>query len=746
MKKYAIFLSLALMLPACSTTTFWVSPQGSDTAPGTEQAPFLTLERARNAVSKLDKKHWDKGDVAVYLKDGTYRLTQTFSLASQDSGKDGHDVIYSAAPDAHPVLSGAIQVKGWSADPKAPNIYQAYVGKSKSGQFYKSRQLYVNGRRAIRAQTEPQDGHYPAGFLPSPLLPANNPSPYIITGGINFETTSLNPENWRDPTKWTNVNKIEAVITTQWKMMSVRLDSITSSSGIGLITLQQPGWTNANIFFTENKDPKSGKSVATPGIWSFWQVTRFENAYEFLDKPGEWYLNETTGWLYYMPRPEEDLATADVELPILDVLVEGKGGQGNPVSNIRFEGLTFTYATWLDLSSGEGYVSDQSGFHVVGNQHTPNIIGHVKPSSSGLKRTPASVQFSYDHNITFNDNTFEHLGAVGLGFDTGSQGNIIKDNLFTDISSAAIQLGGVSEIDSHPTDPHREQQIISDNTISDNTISFAGQEFVDAAGIFVGFTRNTLIEHNTISDVPWSGIAMGWGWGLLDPGSFPGLPGAKSGEWGTTYDTPTPNSGNRIRNNLIERFLGNRWDGGAIYTTGQQGASMADALLIEGNVAANKRKEAGGNTFYTDGGSRYIKLKNNVSLNNPIGHVDLGPPPQAGDPLPYPSTPSKLNLVPYGSDSGGCRTYGDISYENNYWLEGVIPLEELEIGLGELFLSLFNRNFFDTYSAEGFFNVCRYTDKNGVTYPTNLTYSNNQNISNKSDVPSDILDNAGVRP
>ena len=158
-------------------------------------------------------------------------------------------------------------------------------------------------------------------------------------------------------------------------------------------------------------------------------------------------------------------------------------------------------------------------------------------------------------------------------------------------------------------------------------------EYVDAAGIFVGFTRHTLISCNTIVDVPWSGIAMGWGWGLLDPGSFPGVPGAESGEWGF-YTTPTPNSENRIVNNRIHSFLNVLWDGGAIYTTGQQGISMADALLIEGNVASGKRPLAGGNTFYTDGGSRYIKLKNNVSFDNPQGVTDFGPPPLANDPLP----------------------------------------------------------------------------------------------------------------
>lgn len=103
---------------------------------------------------------------------------------------------------------------------------------------------------------------------------------------------------------WTNPRAIEAVILSQWKMMRVPLESITPypdhtpypldpAARTGLIQLREPAWTNANVFLDA--------SILAPGIRSFWQVTRFENAYEFLDEPGEWYLDEATGWLYYIP-------------------------------------------------------------------------------------------------------------------------------------------------------------------------------------------------------------------------------------------------------------------------------------------------------------------------------------------------------------------------------------------------------------------------------------------------------------
>jgi len=712
-----VFLSSAML---AGPATIWVSPAGDDANAGTEAAPFRTLEHTVDTLQSAGRS-----EVVVIVADGTYRLTRPLVL-----GPDSPEVEFLAAPGASPVISGAVQVKGWTLHDQARNIYRAAVGSSVS------RQLYVDGRRATRARTESPGGNIPAGFLPSPVLPTTDVTPYVITGGIRFLPTPLNAAGWRDAAQWSNPRDIEAVIETQWKMMRVPLDAVTASSGSkpGLITLRQPAWTNANLFFSSEAVTCKPE---TPGIWSFWQVTRFENAYEFLDQPGEWYLDRGKGTLYYIPRPGEDLATADVELPVLETLVKGIGTPEKPVSHIRFEGLTFAYATWLEPGGDQGYVSDQSGFHVTGTKHLPNVVGHVKE----VERTAGNLTFAYARNIVFDRNRFIHLGAAALDFGTGSQECAITDNTFSDISAAAIQLGGVSEIDARPLLPG---QATKRNTISNNVIFQTGREYVDAAAIFIGFSSRTDVSHNTISDVPWSGIAIGWGWGLLDNGMFPGLPCAKSGMWGD-YKTATVNSRNRIAFNRISHFLENRWDGGAIYSTGQQGQSMDDPLLIEGNVADDKADHSGGNTFYTDGGSRYVLLKGNVSYDNRIGKVNLGPLPQNGAPLPYPPY-ALANIIPYGGDSGGCRTYGDIRYEGNYWMEGLIPIEELALDAVSKLASKYLKINppFQPYSKQGFFNICPYS-AGSISYPTNLTYSGNHDILGEWDVPRESLDQAGVR-
>ncbi len=716
------WVALLACVSLSAQTTIWVSPSGDDANDGSEAAPFRTLEHAVEQVQASTNA------VTVFLADGTYRLTRPLVFAPA-----GPPVDFRAKAGASPVISGAVQIKGWTLHDQARNIYRASAGS------YVSRHLYVDGRRATRARTDVSNGNIPAGFRPSPILPKSDPQPYVITGGIQFLPTSLNPAAWRDPARWTNPRDVEAVIETQWKMMSVPLDTVTPSTKgkPGLIALRQPGWTNANLYFTTTTP--TGCTPSAPGIWSMWQVTRFENAYEFLDRPGEWVLDRAKGAIYYIPRPGEDLSTADVELPVLETLVQGSGTPEQPVSNLRFDGLTFAYATWLGPGGDAGYVSDQSGFVVTGSQNKPNIIGH----NQDVTRTPGNVRFEYARSIVFTNDRFLHLGAAALDFGTGSQDNTIARNTFSDISAAAIQLGGVSPLDARPA----PAQATRNNTIANNVIFQTGREYVDSAAIFIGFSAHTDVHHNTISHVPWAGIAIGWGWGLLDEEMFLGVNCATSAMWGT-YTTPTINSGNRIAFNRISHFLENRWDGGAIYSTGRQGRSADDPLVIEGNVLDDKPAHSGGNTIYTDGGSRYVLVKGNASFDNRIGTINLGPPPQKGDPLPYPPEPALLNLVPYGSDSGGCRTYGDIHYENNYWMEAPIPLEELAIGtLATLLSKLFHISpVFDPYSKEGFFDVCPYTDSNGVSYPTRLTYRDNHSILGEWEIPRSILSNAGAQP
>lgn len=760
----AVLAVLGLVILSCGPAgppAFWVSPEGDDAAPGTEAEPFRTLERAIMAVEKTRGGADPDREIVVYLTDGTHRLDHPLELDPELFNPSRPTVSFRAASGARPVISGARRIRGWSVHDGPNGIYRAEIGD------LVSRQLYVDGKRAIRARTELVDGHIPAGFRPNPIVDRVSDTDFTITGGIDYVVANgLNPSWWADPATWGrgDARGVEAVIETQWKMMSVPVKTVhppADGERIGRIEVEQPAWTNANVFFSAKleKGPDGACLPDKPGIWSLWQVTRFENAYEFIDRVGEWYLDPDERTLYYKACPgecgsAEVMDNAVVELPVLETLIRGHGTPSQPVANLHFEGITFAYATWMGPSGQNGYVSDQSGFHLTGFDNPINTTGHVPR----VERTPGNLSFEYAQNVVFEHNTFEHLGAAGLDFGIGSHHNQILGNRFSDISAAAIQLGGVARNPlSDDGAPVAQPDHARHNTISDNDIHAVGRELVDAAGIFIGFSSDTDVSHNTIDDVPWAGIAIGWGWGLLDESGYPGIDCALPNQWGRY--PPTPNSRNRIRFNRISNFLTNRWDGGAIYSTGQQGQSMDDPLVIEGNVAHQKRKDAGGNIFYTDGGSRYVTLLRNVSYDNPIGKMDLGPAPRPDDPLPYPDpvphvSATLINAIPYGGQFGGCRTYGDIRYEGNYWesdWESVAveffmdAVSEVIDVLAYVFSHPKPEAPLMLYSKEGFFNICPFSYE-GQVHPVNLEYSDNVNIIGESEVPGALVDNAGARP
>jgi Protein of unknown function (DUF1565). len=123
--------------------TFYVAPTGSDSNPGTEAAPFKTITKAQKAVREINGTM--TGDIVVYLREGTYQLNSTVNFDERDGGKDGHYVRYKAYKGENPLITGGKPITGWTIHDEANNIWKA---EGVDGRF---RQLYVNGKKAVRA-------------------------------------------------------------------------------------------------------------------------------------------------------------------------------------------------------------------------------------------------------------------------------------------------------------------------------------------------------------------------------------------------------------------------------------------------------------------------------------------------------------------------------------------------------------------------------------------------------------------
>ena len=100
----------------------------------------------------------------------------------------------------------------------------------------------------------------------------------------------------------------------------------------------------------------------------------------------------------------------------------------NGTSNVTWSGVEFSYATWLGASGPKGYVDTQSAYLCMDGEPPVNV--HVWNSTG----------------VSFSRCTFQHLGGVyAIGSHNASQGTIVSNCTFTDVSGGAVKLGNVGE-------------------------------------------------------------------------------------------------------------------------------------------------------------------------------------------------------------------------------------------------------------------------------------------------------------
>jgi hypothetical protein len=367
--------------------------------------------------------------------------------------------------------------------------------------------------------------------------------------------------------------------------------------------------------------------LSTPGY--------VENAYELLDQPGEFYLDATVHRIYYIPRPGENMHTADVEAPQLQLLVGGHGTADSPVHDIVFSGLQFSYATWLQPGTRDGFSEEQANYTITGNHgYDTEGICHVAPHGTcpygAWTKEPGNVQFSDNRNLSFIGDQFLHLGAAGLNLDNGSQNVTVMDSVFTDISGNGLEIGSVNKpMASGPS------QTIGVRVLDCHLFGLP-VEYHGGVAILVGYAADTLIAHNQIDHTPYAAISIGWG-GWLGKMNLPPVPNF-------SHD-------NVVSNNLVYDFMQTLLDGGGIYTQGMTGSSMANGEKVIGNVVHDQLDW--GYAMHSDDGATYVSYIGNVLYDN---SYDFG-----------------SNHVDFRPKSRG--TYKPITYDpqtvvNNFWQQG----------------------------------------------------------------------------
>ena len=561
--------------------TFYVAPSGSDSNPGTEAAPFKTITKAQKAVREINGTM--TGDIVVYLREGTYQLNSTVNFDERDGGKDGHYVRYKAYKGENPLITGGMPITGWAIHDEANGIWKA---EGVEGNF---RQLYVNGKKAVRAcfpnaiaANEKGEGGFDHDFVRLTK---------VDSSGRAFDVSADYIKNIK------NIENVEIHLMIAWAESILRLEKAEVNGGTAKLIPKDPERTK--LF--HRAYPMLGTAFQSNPPKQ--QVFYLENSYDLLDAAGEWYLDEKEHVLYYKPRSGESMATANVVAPRFNTLfnVLGKDTK-NKVGYMSFEGLIFAHSNYTRPSE-EGFLDLQAANFNVDVLADPGRGNWEKLNSNKflLWRPDAGFRVENAHHMLVKNCTFTQMAATGLDFVSGTNDDVIEGNVFYEIGAAGIMLGKFyqdSTTEIHIAyNPSDKEEISTRDTIRNNLITNVTNEHQGAVAIGAGYPRYVVIENNEISYTYYSGISVGFGW--------------------TTSQTAMTN--NHINKNNIHHISRLLCDSGPIYTLSNQGTGSEIKENYLHDYSASKWSDYWVLPIYLDEGSSGFTVENNSYKNAPSG-------------------------------------------------------------------------------------------------------------------------------
>ena len=551
----------------------WISPKGSDFNDGTRQSPKATLTSALRQAREWRRTEDNRiqGGITIYMEGGTYAFHEPVFIRPEDSGTKESPTIIRSVGDEKVILSGGISINGWK---KQGKVWVADVPVF-NGRPLDFRQLWVNGKKAVRAR-DVEDFE-----KMNRICSVDEKNEILYVPAVSIRRLIDNKGNLK-------AKYAEMVLHQMWCVANLRIRSVEVQGDSAAIRFHQP---ESRIQF-EHLWPRP--MVTTDGHNSAFYLT---NARELQDVPGEWYHDIDARKVYYYPREGEKMQEAEVIVPAVETLVRVEGTVDRPVCHIRFEKITFSYTTWMRPSE-KGHVPLQAGMYLTdGYRIDPkmqrNYLNHPLDNQGWLGRPAAAVRVVAAKQIDFERCRFEHLGSTGLGYEEAVQGGVVRGCLFRDIAGNGLLVGSFSPAahETHlPYNPADRREVCTQQQINNCYFTEIGNEDWGCLAIAAGYVGDVNIEHNEISEVPYSGISLGWGW------------------------TQTVNCmrNNRVHANLIHHYAKHMYDVAGIYTLGSQPKSYVTENCVHSIYKPGYVHDPNHWFYlYTDEGSSFITVRDN---------------------------------------------------------------------------------------------------------------------------------------
>ena len=488
---------------------FYVSTKGNDTNDGSFETPFLTIERAKEAVRQLDKSN--KKGVTVALMAGDYRVN-SLEFTAEDSGTESCPVIWCAYGDGEACLNGGVTLPHeafrkvtdasvldrLSADAKekvvAVDLFPLGVTAEDYGKIYAVGgynsaaryngdwvgetwcELFVDDARQTIAR-------YPNG------------KEYLYTGDVVEEGEGRESASARIKPDYEATRNPKPDIYKMDKELSERIKGWKTRENVWMFGYWRYDWADGS---TPLGNVDHENLTISPMFASTYGAIKdapyyFFNVLEELDAPGEWFLDRENGVMYFYP-PEDFSDDSAVELSLsTDNIIKGE------VDYLTFDGLTIkgTRGDAVNLS-GKG--------NAVKNCLIKNVAGN------------ALLLTGYDNLAT--DNEITHTGKGGVILDGGDRetltpgNNRAENNWVHDWSEIyetyqpAFTLNGVGNICSHNEMYHSPHEAITysgnNHLIEYNLIHDVNLLTDDGGAIYSGRRWDwygTVIRYNLIYDL-----------------------------------------------------------------------------------------------------------------------------------------------------------------------------------------------------------------------------------------------------
>ncbi|MEO5999173.1 MAG: PDZ domain-containing protein [Chitinophagaceae bacterium] len=447
---YLSFVLLHFFFHGSTQVSLFVAVNGNDNNPGTLSSPLKTLQTALGKVG-MAKEH----SVSIFLRSGTYYPAKTIGITPDLL--NNHKLEISAYQNETVIISGAIKITPqWQ--PYKEKMLQASIGKD-----IVIDQLFCNGKPQHMARYPDFDST--AGFLNGTAADAISPS---------------HVKNWADP----EGGYVHALHQGEWGGFHYRITGKTDKDSL----LLEGGWQN-------NRPAPMHK-----------KYRYVENIFEELNALGEWFYNAGSGMLYYYPPKDINIKTALFERSVLDDIIQIKGSEKQPVQNVTIIGISFTGTNRTFMLTKEPLLRSDWTIYRGGailSEGAKNV--HISNCSFSYLGGNAVFVSKYNRNVSIEHNYIHHIGGNAIAF--------VGDTAAVRSPSFRYQdFVPIAEMDKTPGP--KTNNYPAECSAYDNLINFIGTIEKQVAGVQISMSMDITVSHNTIYNVPRSGINIGDGcWG-----------------------------------------------------------------------------------------------------------------------------------------------------------------------------------------------------------------------------------------